>query len=814
MKDTVTNSLLFLLVGLHGFVSANHDGSHNQLTAPSWEAIDAEQQVIRASDFQGESYVLILHLGHSCFHCSAQLEHFNAVVDKFKDLEAEIVAIGTESAQKPEAVSKLDSESGSTANMPGSQNNAASRPTSVRRTKSFHLGVDPTKKIFQQFNAVDGASGLPLHATFLVDDAGRIRWSDIGEHPFMDSEALLDKISLIRTTRHGTASPQDDEVPDRPKVFLDKSPRIVAYQLKRLNNERLLLVERKTIDAKYAPVFEAILTRAGMSPQYREEAVAALAELNKSDSAAVLLGSLAKLKVNNRQQRQTARELSDMLFKQSAKQLASQAAMFEEATSSDSKFLRQVGFAGLVMTGNENQALEITETDSDKKVDYLKSIEIVIDEEKRSAYAAPIWQSFNSEDAAIKTSSVRALSFLPAGQDKVFSEIAPLIDNDSFRDAAVATMLKVPGELRDSKVSKQTVESLLKYGNATPKQDRTSDQFLDAMQLADQLLQRLPTDESKNYRGQLGEIAVRVVKVSTLEDEMLFDKPYFAVAAGKPVQIVLDNIDLMPHNLVICKPGKLRDVALDGLAAGTRNGLDGKQYVPKSDDVLAATKMVQAHERGRITFDAPTQAGEYPYVCTFPQHWLRMYGVMVVVDDLNAWQQSPVAPADPLGSKRQFVKKWTVDELVDDSQAKATESSLETGKQVFTEATCAACHQLGGTGGKVGPALDEVVKRWKGDRRSLIREIIEPSHRIDEKYSMHVIVTLDGVTISGIIQSETDDELELLDNPESTETIKIAKDDIDEMVKTSKSIMPKALMDNFTREEINELLHYIEASQK
>ena len=79
---------------------------------------------------------------------------------------------------------------------------------------------------------------------------------------------------------------------------------------------------------------------------------------------------------------------------------------------------------------------------------------------------------------------------------------------------------------------------------------------------------------------------------------------------------------------------------------------------------------------------------------------------------------------------------------------------------------------------------------------------------------MHVIVTLDGVTISGIIQSETDDEIELLDNPEATETIKIAKDDIDEMVKTSKSIMPKALMDNFTREEINELLHYIEASQK
>ena len=79
---------------------------------------------------------------------------------------------------------------------------------------------------------------------------------------------------------------------------------------------------------------------------------------------------------------------------------------------------------------------------------------------------------------------------------------------------------------------------------------------------------------------------------------------------------------------------------------------------------------------------------------------------------------------------------------------------------------------------------------------------------------MHKILTLDGQTIIGIIQSENEDEIELLDNPESKETIKVVKDDIDEMVKTSKSIMPKALMDNYTQQEIFELLHYIEASQK
>ena len=44
---------------------------------------------------------------------------------------------------------------------------------------------------------------------------------------------------------HGNDAPVE-----RPKVYLDKSPKIVAYQLKRLDNARLLLVETGTDDAK------------------------------------------------------------------------------------------------------------------------------------------------------------------------------------------------------------------------------------------------------------------------------------------------------------------------------------------------------------------------------------------------------------------------------------------------------------------------------------------------------------------------------------------------------------------------------------
>ena len=771
----------------------HHHGGHgvstSQFMAPAWEALAADNEVIGASDFLGEPYVLILHLGHSCFHCSKQLGHFNKVSAKFRDLNTDVIAIGMESTKQ------LGSAQG----------------TTKSKDASIQFGVDPTKEIFRQFNAVDQQNAKPLHATFLIDAIGRIRWSDIGPHPFMNSDALIKEVSLIRS---GSTTAQEDDRPDRPKVFLDKNPRIVAYQLKRLNNERLLLVERKTTDPKYVPVFEAILNRAGMSPQYREEALAALAVLNNSDSASELLKALSKIPATNRQQRQTAGELTKLLFEQPMDVLKARAAAFKEATEADSAYFRRVGFAGLVMTGNEQQAWEIAKGENEKEIDYLNSIQIVKKDDLRSTYRDQIWELFQSQEEPVRKGAIRAMEFLPTGQDKVFSELEPLVSDERFRVSAVASMLKVPEKVRDSGIGKKAVGSLLKYAEATPTEDRTSDQFLDAMQLADQLLKQLTPEEAKNFRSKLSEVSVRVVKISTLEDEMLYDIPFFAVEAGRSVQIVLDIIDLMAHNLVICKPGKMRDVAADGLAAGPKNGMDGKQYVPKSDDVLAATDMVQAHQRGRITFEAPKKPGEYPYVCTFPQHWLRMYGVMVVVEDLDQWLKNPVKPTDPLGNKRQFVKKWTVDELVDGLPTQTGSPSLESGKKIFTEATCASCHKLGGEGGAIGPALDEVVKRWKGDKRSLIREIIEPSHRIDEKYSMHVIATLDGQTISGIIQSENEDEIELLDNAASTVTIKVAKDDIDEMIKTSKSMMPKALMDNFTQEEIGELLHYIEASQK
>ena len=55
-----------------------------------------------------------------------------------------------------------------------------------------------------------------------------------------------------------------------------------------------------------------------------------------------------------------------------------------------------------------------------------------------------------------------------------------------------------------------------------------------------------------------------------------------------------------------------------------------RHYVPKSDDVLVWTDMVNPKADFTIHFDAPKEKGDYPYLCTFPGHWMVMNGVMKV----------------------------------------------------------------------------------------------------------------------------------------------------------------------------------------
>ena len=119
----------------------------------------------------------------------------------------------------------------------------------------------------------------------------------------------------------------------------------------------------------------------------------------------------------------------------------------------------------------------------------------------------------------------------------------------------------------------------------------------------------------------------------TANDSMKYNLNRIEVKAGQDVKVILTNMGAMPkaamaHNWVLLKKGADPKAFVDAavVAAAT-------DYVPAAlaDQVLAHTKLLGPKQSDEITFKAPTEPGEYHFLCSFPAHFLSgMTGVLVV----------------------------------------------------------------------------------------------------------------------------------------------------------------------------------------
>ncbi|HWB02528.1 MAG TPA: DUF6797 domain-containing protein [Verrucomicrobiales bacterium] len=100
--------------------------------------------------------------------------------------------------------------------------------------------------------------------------------------------------------------------------------------------------------------------------------------------------------------------------------------------------------------------------------------------------------------------------------------------------------------------------------------------------------------------------------------------------AGERVSLTFSNPDTIPHNWVLLNPGAVEKTG--DLANKLITDPDGpsRHYVPETPDVLSWTDMVPPAGSFTIHFDAPAKQGDYPYICTFPGHWMLMRGVLKV----------------------------------------------------------------------------------------------------------------------------------------------------------------------------------------
>ncbi|MCH2182831.1 MAG: HEAT repeat domain-containing protein [Mariniblastus sp.] len=155
--------------------------------------------------------------------------------------------------------------------------------------------------------------------------------------------------------------------------------------------------------------------------------------------------------------------------------------------------------------------------------------------------------------------------------------------------------------------------------------------------------------------------------------------------------------------------------------------------------------------------------------------------------------------------------RTAIESAVADKTARYTDSrfggNAERGRQIFfykTEVSCVRCHNIDGTGGEVGPDLSGVA--IDKTRDYLLEAIVDPNKTVAEDYNQTIVLTSDGLTLTGRIEAESDAELVLID-AEGIRT-RIPIEEIEDR-KVGKSSMPEDVVDKLSPQEIRDLVEYL-----
>jgi putative heme-binding domain-containing protein len=301
------------------------------------------------------------------------------------------------------------------------------------------------------------------------------------------------------------------------------------------------------------------------------------------------------------------------------------------------------------------------------------------------------------------------------------------------------------------------------------------------------------------------------IRIGTIPEKMAYDVRQLQVKPGKKIKLTFANFDFMPHNIMLVNPGKAEEVGLAAVNLGAKGFDTG--FVPESTEILWHSRLVDFGQEQVIEFTAPTQEGAYPYICSFPGHHRLMRGTLYVTENLEQF----LAKNPPEELK---ITEWKISDFADDLKRVKEHRSFEKGQQLFSSLGCVQCHRLSrdsapatansaaGLGQSVGPQIDDTVKKYKRDPAAILREILESSRSIDDKYRQLIVALEDGTTRTGVVAAEDDAALTLLSGTPPKE-VRIPKQSIDDRVPSPVSIMPSGLLNTLDKEQILDLLAYL-----
>jgi putative heme-binding domain-containing protein len=125
------------------------------------------------------------------------------------------------------------------------------------------------------------------------------------------------------------------------------------------------------------------------------------------------------------------------------------------------------------------------------------------------------------------------------------------------------------------------------------------------------------------------------------------------------------------------------------------------------------------------------------------------------------------------------------------------------GKAIFTT-RCLGCHQQGGQGAAVGPALDGLGLTGT---EAILRNVLTPSAAMEGGYRTFRVVTRDGRIVQGLLVSR-DPHAIVIRQPAAAD-IRLSPRDVDQAGFIGVSVMPEGLLESMPPQEVSDLFAHL-----
>ncbi len=404
---------------------------------------------------------------------------------------------------------------------------------------------------------------------------------------------------------------------------------------------------------KTEPVLLVLLERKGVDLAARDETLTALAKLKNQDRTTQLVMVLAGLDAKGGAASYAADQLGKMLLLCPTPEITkARPTLATLALQARLPEVRRAAWAGMV-TADTKPELVWSETarDVSARAAVIQAIASLPDPALRAQFQPLLVQvlAATKPDDATHRAALVALPFMGAQHAPAnFRVLAEHIREGHDRPAAARAARLLPRDAWANDVASSTAERILEWAKTVETKDRSSQDFVETVQFGTELASLLPPADAMRLRSGLRELGVSTIVVKTLLEQMRFDSDRLVVEAGKPVEILLENSDVMPHNFVIVAPGSHEEIGKLAERMSPTPDREGRAYVPRDKRVLLASRLLEPRQKEKLSFKVPSEPGEYEYVCTYPGHYMIMWGKLIVTKDVDAYlQANPAAKPAP-----------------------------------------------------------------------------------------------------------------------------------------------------------------------